>query len=143
MEANSLGAHFISTMFCSADLIKTANDQNLSILCGVSNLNDARRALQYGAHALKFFTVDDVPPLLLSTITETLRNEGLLITADGVKVDTFVAGGVQEKHLNSYLSISPSLTGFVVGFDCQQLPPIQIRKQLKEMNKLIKELRKT
>ena len=115
-RASALGVDYISTRVCEKSLVKAALAESLPIMTGVSSIEEAVHALQWGSTALKFYPSSTVPPRKLKAIVKALHaTYGSQYIA---KVPMIVAGGVTEADLTHYLSAGA--TGFAVGFDCNK-----------------------
>lgn len=115
-HAASLGVDYISTKVCEKSLVKAALAVDLPIMTGVSSVEEAMQALQWGSTALKFYPSSAVPPRKLKAILKALRaTYGSQYIAE---IPVIVAGGVTEADLTPYLSAGA--TGFAVGFDCNE-----------------------
>ena len=111
-----LGVDYISTRYPEESLVKAAVEENLPILTGVSSVEEAVKALQWGSTALKFYPSSAVPPRKIKAIINALKTTyGSQYIA---KVPMIVAGGVTEADLSPYLSAGA--TGFAVGFNCEK-----------------------
>lgn len=146
-EAKAAGATFISTMFNAEAMLVEAQRCELPVLCGVSTYQDARTALDMGADALKFYPSTNISPAQLSSTVHMLISDGdytfqntesLPTVADNF-IDVYVAGSVKDADFAEYMKAGAN--GFALGFDCQQLPPKQIRQRLKDVSSLYSSLK--
>jgi 2-keto-3-deoxy-6-phosphogluconate aldolase len=112
-EAVAGGAVFVSTVFTTQTLARTARELDVPLLAGVASLAEAEQALVCGAKALKFYPSSLVTPLQLHDILGRLWGCGL------EKVPVYVAGGVRVRDMADYRAAGAD--GFAIGIDCSDL----------------------
>lgn len=137
------GVDYISTTHFNLEVLATAVNSNLPVLCGVSNLEDSVNALKLGAKALKFYPATKISPSELSIIikglrdylsgtSEFLESECYLpqskLGLNGFDLPIFVAGGITESTKTSYLKAGA--TNFCVGYNCSSLMTFSTLSQI-------------
>lgn len=130
-----MGVSFISTMNTSASLLSAATTHSMPILCGVSNLNDCKLALEHHASALKFYPTSKVSPRELESILSNLSKENGVPTT----FTTFVAGSVTIELLEPYWNAGA--THFAVGFDLDKLSAETIVQKIREYQHRIERIK--
>ena len=112
-----IGAKFLSTTFCSPQLIAHSIRNDIPLLCGVQSLEDCKIALSAGAKVIKIYPVSTMDPVKISSITSLDKSVSYLASG-GVNLD-----GISK--LPFY-----GITMIAVGFD---LAKRSIRDVCKEL----------
>ena len=140
-EVKNCGAKFVSTMYPSYKLIKTSNENNISILCGAITLRDAKNALLWGAQGLKFYPSNQVSPEEFITIKEQIKSEEMFLSSlSEISIDNiscYIAGGIKNYQYKSYLQAG--INGFAIGIDCDTMKPYEIANLIEKKQNDIEE----
>lgn len=98
-----VGAHFMVAPNCEPDVIRHAVDLGLLALPGVSTPSEAFRALAAGAHGLKLFPAEMIPPAVVKALRSVLPEKTLLLPV----------GGIHPNNIAAYIDAGAS--GFGIG----------------------------
>lgn len=125
-EVKNCGAKFVSTMYPSYKLIKSSYENNISILCGAITYRDAKNALLWGAHGLKFYPSSQVSPQEFITIKEQIKSDEIFSSSETSinDISCYIAGGIKNYQYQSYLQAG--LDGFAIGIDCDNMKSFDI-----------------
>jgi 2-dehydro-3-deoxyphosphogalactonate aldolase len=101
--AAAAGASFISCPHTDPAILERAKAHGLLVLPGILTPSEAFLALKHGAHVLKLFPSQAVPPSMVASIAAVLPPPARL----------FVSGGVQAEDMPAYLAAGA--VGFALG----------------------------
>ncbi|GAB3551183.1 2-dehydro-3-deoxy-6-phosphogalactonate aldolase [Noviherbaspirillum agri] len=97
------GGRLIVSPHCATDVIAHAARHNMVALPGVTTPTEAYHALQAGAHGLKLFPAEMIPPPAVKAIRSILPADTPL----------FPVGGIQPHSMAAY--VAAGATGFGIG----------------------------
>jgi len=101
--AAAAGASFISCPHTDPAILERAKAHGLLVLPGILTPSEAFLALKHGAHVLKLFPSQAVPPGMVASIAAVLPPPARLL----------VSGGVQAEDMPAYLAAGA--VGFALG----------------------------
>ena len=86
-EVKEAGGRLMVSPNCDPDVIAYAVSRNMIVLPGVATPSEAFRALQAGAHGLKIFPAEMVPPAAVKAMASVLPPGTPLMPVGGIRPD--------------------------------------------------------
>jgi 2-dehydro-3-deoxyphosphogalactonate aldolase len=102
----SAGGRFMVAPNCEPDLIRYARQNDMMALPGVATPTEAFRALEAGAHGLKLFPAEMMPPPVVAALRSVLPRHVCLLPVGGINPDNmaaYVAAGADGFGIGSQL----------------------------------------
>lgn len=90
------GGRFVVSPNCETDVIRFAGQNDMMALPGVATPTEAFRALEAGAHGLKLFPAEMMPPSVVKSLRSVLPEQAYLLPVGGINPDNmagYVAAG--------------------------------------------------
>jgi 2-dehydro-3-deoxyphosphogalactonate aldolase len=97
------GGRLMVSPNCEPDVIRHAVDKGMLVLPGVATPTEAFRALDAGAHGLKLFPAEMIPPAVVKAIRSVVPSH----------VHLMPVGGVNPSNMKAYFEAGA--TGFGIG----------------------------
>lgn len=97
------GGRFMVSPNCEPDVIAFARHNDMLAMPGIATPTEAFRALDAGAHALKLFPAEMIPPAVVKALRSVLPEKTILLPV----------GGISPGNMASY--IDAGATGFGIG----------------------------
>ncbi|WP_334188795.1 2-dehydro-3-deoxy-6-phosphogalactonate aldolase [Noviherbaspirillum sp.] len=86
-EVKEAGGRLMVSPNCDPDVIAYAVSRNMIVLPGVATPSEAFRALQAGAHGLKLFPAEMIPPAAVKAMASVLPPGTPLMPVGGIRPD--------------------------------------------------------
>jgi 2-dehydro-3-deoxyphosphogalactonate aldolase len=97
------GGQFMVSPNCEPDVIRHAVQSDMLALPGIATPTDAFKALDAGAHGLKLFPAEMIPPAVVKSLRSVLPEKTYL----------FPVGGVNASNMGAY--VDAGANGFGIG----------------------------
>lgn len=127
-RAADIGATFILSPHLDADVVKATLSHGLISIPGVATPSEAFAALKYGAHALKAFPGEGLPPAVLKS-WRTVLPPGTLVIA---------SGGVNADNVQDYIAAGVDGFGVASAVFAPGLPPEEIKAKAERLMRAIR-----
>lgn len=85
------GGRFMVSPNCEPDVIRHAVQDGMLALPGVATPTEAFRALDAGAHGLKLFPAEMIPPAVVKALRSVMPEKTLLLPVGGINPDNMAA----------------------------------------------------
>jgi 2-dehydro-3-deoxyphosphogalactonate aldolase len=85
------GGRLIVSPNCEPEVIAYAVEREMIVLPGVATPTEAFRALQAGAHGLKLFPAEMIPPAVVKAMRSVLPSDTHLLPVGGIRPDNMAA----------------------------------------------------
>jgi len=100
---NQVGGQFVVAPNCEPAVIGRALEHDMMVLPGVCTPTEAFRALAAGAHGLKLFPAEMIPPTTVKALRSVLPEKTCLL----------LVGGIRPNDMTPY--VDAGATGFGIG----------------------------
>jgi 2-dehydro-3-deoxyphosphogalactonate aldolase len=97
------GGQFMVSPNCEPDVIRHAVQNGILALPGIATPTDAFKALEAGAHGLKLFPAEMIPPAVVKSLRSVLPEKTYLLPV----------GGVNPSNMGAY--VDAGANGFGIG----------------------------
>lgn len=116
------GGRFMVSPNCEPEVIRHAVQDGMLALPGVATPTEAFRALDAGAHGLKLFPAEMIPPMVVKALRSVLPEKTLLLPV----------GGVNPGNMAAYVDAGAS--GFGIGSQLFRpgIDPAAVRRAARE-----------